>query len=57
MDIPHVLNEIKVRYGLKGYKRESSTFSQKTDAVGLSACNKGNEILGYFPVIPFIKNK
>lgn len=35
MDIPHVLNEIKVRYGLKGYKRESSTFSQKTDAVGL----------------------
>ena len=36
MDIPHVLNEIKVRYGLKGYKRESSTFSHKTDAVGLS---------------------
>lgn len=37
MDIPHVLNDIIVRYGLKGYKREFSTFSQKTDAVGLSA--------------------
>jgi len=37
MDIPHVLNEIKVRYGLKGYKRESSTFSLQTGVVGLSA--------------------
>ena len=57
MDVPLALNHIGIRSGLKGYKRESSTFSQKTDAVGLSACNKGNEILGYFPVIPFIKNK
>lgn len=34
MDVPHVLNDIEIRQGLKGYKRESSTFSHKADVVG-----------------------
>jgi len=37
MDVPLALNNIEVRYGFKGYKRKSSTFSPKTDVVGLSA--------------------
>ena len=36
MDIPLELNNIGIRYGLKGYKRKSSTFSLQTDVVGLS---------------------
>lgn len=37
MDVPLVLNDIKVRQGLMGYKRKSSTISHKADVVGLSA--------------------
>lgn len=37
MDVPLALNNIEVRYGFEGYKRKSSTFSPKTDVVGLSA--------------------
>lgn len=37
MDIPLELNNIGIRYGLKGYKRKTSTFSLQTDVVGLSA--------------------
>lgn len=37
MDVPLVLKDIGIRHGLKGYKRKSSTFSQKTGVVGLSA--------------------
>ena len=36
MDVPLALNHIGIRSGLKGYKRKSSTFSYKTDVVGLS---------------------
>lgn len=37
MDIPLELNDIRIRLGLKGYTRKSSTFSLQTDVVGLSA--------------------
>ena len=37
MDVPHALNNIGIRHGLKGYTRKSSTFSLQTDVVGLSA--------------------
>ena len=37
MDVPLALNDIGIRYGLKGYIRKSSTFSLQTDVVGLSA--------------------
>ncbi len=37
MDVPLALNDIGIRYGLKGYNRKSSTFSLQTDVVGLSA--------------------
>ncbi len=37
MDVPLVLKNIKTPKGLKGYGRKSSTFSQMTDVVGLSA--------------------
>jgi hypothetical protein len=36
MDVPLALNDIGIQKGLKGYKRKSSTFSSKTDVVGLS---------------------
>lgn len=36
MDVPHVLTDIEIRQGLKGYKRKSLTFSYKTDVVGFS---------------------
>ena len=36
MDVPHVLNDIEIRQGLKGYKEKSSTISYKVDVVGLS---------------------
>lgn len=36
MDVPLALNDIGIRYGLKGYKRKSSTFSHKTVVDGLS---------------------
>lgn len=37
MDVPLALNDIGIRYGLKGYIRKSSTFCFRTDVVGLSA--------------------
>lgn len=37
MDVPLALNDIGIQKGLKRYKRKSSTFSSKTDVVGLSA--------------------
>ena len=40
MDVPLELNDIGIQKGLKGYKRKSSTFSSKTDVVGLSALYK-----------------
>lgn len=39
MDVPLELNDIGIRKGLKGYKRESSTLCLTTDVVGLSAFN------------------
>lgn len=40
MDVPLAINDIGIRQGLKGYKRKSSTFSQITGVVGLSALVK-----------------
>lgn len=37
MDVPLALHNIGIRQGLKEYKRKSSTISQETDVVGLSA--------------------
>ena len=37
MDVPLALNDIRIRLGLKGYTRKSSTFSLQTDVVGLFA--------------------
>ena len=37
MDVPLALNDIGIRYGSKGYKGKSSTFSHKTVVDGLSA--------------------
>ena len=37
MDVPLALDDIKVRYGLKGYIRKSSTFCYQAGVVGLSA--------------------
>ena len=37
MDVPLALNDIGTHYGVKGYKRKSSTFSHKTVADGFSA--------------------
>lgn len=37
MDVPLALNDIGIRYGSKGYKRKSSTFSHKAVVDGLSA--------------------
>ena len=37
MDVPLALNNIGIRYGLKGYKGKSSTYSHQVDVVGLSA--------------------
>jgi hypothetical protein len=39
MDVPLALNDIGIRKGLKGYKRESSTLCLTTDVVGLFAFN------------------
>ncbi len=36
MDVPLVLNNIRIRYGLQGDKRKSSTLSHKADVLGLS---------------------
>ena len=58
MDVPHALNDIGIRQGLKGYKRKSSTISHKAGVGGLSvfllvailcvqSCfNKDNESMG-----------
>lgn len=40
MDVPLALNDIRIRHGLKGYTRKSSTFSLQTDVVGLSVLKK-----------------
>ena len=37
MDVPLALNDIGIRYGFKGYKRKSSTFSHKAVVDELSA--------------------
>lgn len=37
MDVPLAHYDIRIRHGLKEYKRKSSTFSPKADVVGLSA--------------------
>ena len=37
MDVPLALKDIGIRYGLKGFKRKSSTYYHLADAVGLSA--------------------
>lgn len=37
MDVPLAHYDIRIRHGLKKYKRKSSTFSPKADVVGLSA--------------------
>ena len=37
MDVPLALNDIGIRYGSKGYKRKSSTFSHKAVVDGLAA--------------------
>ena len=36
MDVPLTLNNIRIRQGLMGFIRKSSTFNQKDDVVGLS---------------------
>jgi hypothetical protein len=36
MDVPLALNDIGIRYGLKGYKRKSSTFCYQADVEGFS---------------------
>lgn len=36
MDVPHVLTDIEIRQGLKGYNRKSSPISHNADVVGLS---------------------
>lgn len=36
MDVPLALNDIGIRYGFKGYKRKSSTFSHKAVVEGFS---------------------
>ena len=51
MDIPLALNDIRIRHGLKGYRRKSSTFSLQTDVVGLSAYSYN---VGYFRINCFI---
>ena len=40
MEVPLALNDIRIRHGLMGYKRKSSTFYHLADAVGLSALFK-----------------
>lgn len=45
MDVPLALNDIGIRNGLKG-NRKSSTFSEKTGVVGLSALI--HVICGYY---------
>jgi hypothetical protein len=37
MDVPLAHYDIGIRYGLKGFKRKSSTFYHLAGAVGLSA--------------------
>lgn len=37
MDIPFAVNDIRIRKGLKGYKRKSLTPRRMTGAEGLSA--------------------
>jgi len=51
MDVPLAHYDIRIRHGLMGYKRKSSTFSPKADVVGLSAfiydgCDEGCELFG-----------
>lgn len=37
MDVPLALNYIRIRQGLKRFKRKSSTFSHMAERCGLSA--------------------
>ena len=48
MDVPLALNDIRIRLGLKGYTRKSSTFSLQTDVVGLSVYIDNLVQGGYF---------
>ena len=45
MEIPLATKNIVIRTGFMGYKRKSSTFSPKTDVVGLSALKNYSEWL------------
>lgn len=36
-EVPLVLTDIGIHYGLMGYRTKSSTFCHETDVVGLSA--------------------
>lgn len=45
MEVPLVLNNIGMRYGLTGHNRKSSTPSQMTGAEGLSAFIQKNYFL------------
>ena len=55
MDVPLVLKDIRIRHGLKGYTRKSSTFSLQTDVVGLSAFIDIWVQDGYFVLVNVIK--
>jgi len=55
MDVPLALNDIRIRLGLKGYTRKSSTFSLQTDVVGLSAFIDIWARGGYFALVNVIK--
>ena len=55
MDVPLELKDIGIRHGFKGYKRKSSTFSPKTDVVGLSAFIDIWAQGGYFALVNVIK--
>ena len=59
MDVPLVLKDIGIRYGLKGYKRKSSMFSHKADVGGLSAfvINSSSNIGWLLLIIPCHKCK
>ena len=57
MDVPLALNDIRIRLGLKGYTRKSSTFSLQTDVVGLSALKIYLLSFGYLIQTCRINNK
>ena len=57
MDVPLALYNIEVRYGFKEYKSKSSTYSQQTDVVGLSALKIYLLSFGYLIQTCRINNK